>query len=1226
MESFARAFQIPVPFRVRQRPQATLFGEHGLGTMQSRAGIESCLRKVCALPAADVTGRVGRISSEHFVHIQAFLQMLDVQDGRVYPDLWSLRPRLYTLLHGINALAYMDAFVKNSIYDISLPFDASTLPVFLADTALRASFLASQVSVITDARHLESSSEEHIYFNGSAEDHIVPHRALGHGGFGYVDVVISRLSAKPYARKRVARGRDSDDNRRVQQYLVDEIRLMKNLRHRHLTRIVQSYSDYKYIGFLMEPIAECNLHQFLAKRPFPESHLMALRQFYGCLASGVDYLHQKKIRHRDLKLENVLVKNSQVYIADFGTAMGWTASNRGTTQTRGVPATPHYMAPEVDSKQSRNVASDMWSLGIVFLEILTVLKGHTLSKWKDHLKKKADRARTDPWPCRNLGAVHEWMATLATTQRHEWVDDESLAWRDNEPLTWIKSLLEPNQDARLGSRALVTTIADSMYFRSFACPDCAEDSQDPHYRYGDGHEWPEISRDAIEAEVTALVGAAAAMPEQMDDRKTEMVTRWLGQTQEHFDPQPNEDPRPFPMPGAYTDWLEQQSPEPQVSVPDSGYDSTSRVEEPDRPDSIKSPTKQAFHDGGFFVDHEDDSSDAASTADGPAETYTPGQLFPIVHDASSDSSEEMNQIDSPMLDQIAEEDEEPCFSQSLARVNGPSHAQVPEGRVVRFQDEKTIRYQYVEEDNSTQTVELWRAERALPITGPVLELNTLHKEGPQQQNQSQVERTLPVQDRIDPPVIADAATGDMPLDQEMVLSLLKAPSHATSKPLKKHAKPPVKPKEPYLLPWHTEPALGPELVPNSTERRPYSLSNTEIEGLQVVDLSTKAIDDSKSKPKKKSKQPAEPKKPWPEKLSAQNVNRFNKEDKAKRRTEKRSFDDDNFTPASFIETAWQSAEAADSLATSVMSDTTAKKLRGIKLVWDDKAYSYLERYTKAGRVAPVRLLLDQGCNCGTVLKPRPKPLINAIEGRSARHNKCVRALIKAGSNVNVKYRGKTPIHIALEQSYFDGYQKLLAMLLAAGAELNIPDTTGEYPLNKLFKGSAGDVPLEDYQKECLALIFHPKVQCTVDANVRQPFTLDTPLHQAVRRRTAQAVALLIHKGADVNAKNASGTTPLLMAANQWRGKLSDQQERMLRYLLDADKIDLDAKGGTLGRTALHHAAAANCAVALDMLLESGADKSVQDKDGSTALSILEAGRDAGAPVKDFEVMVDMLTE
>ncbi|KAF2216700.1 hypothetical protein CERZMDRAFT_80751 [Cercospora zeae-maydis SCOH1-5] len=190
-------------------------------------------------------------------------------------------------------------------------------------------------------------------------------------------------------------------------------------------------------------------------RPFPESYRMALRQFYGCLADGVDYLHQKKIRHRDLKLENVLVKHSKVYIADFGTAMGWTASNRGSTQTRGVPEMPHYMAPE------------------------------------DHLKKKADRARTEPWPCRNLSAVHEWMSTLATTQRHEWTDDESLAWRDNEPLTWIKALLEPNQEARLGSRALVSAIVDSMYFRSFACPDCAEDFMDLHCRYGDGHDWPE---------------------------------------------------------------------------------------------------------------------------------------------------------------------------------------------------------------------------------------------------------------------------------------------------------------------------------------------------------------------------------------------------------------------------------------------------------------------------------------------------------------------------------------------------------------------------------------------------------------------------------------------------------------------------------------------------------------------------------------------------------------
>ncbi|PPJ49862.1 hypothetical protein CBER1_04976 [Cercospora berteroae] len=1190
MDSFARAFQIPVPWRVRPRPQATLFGKHGSGTMKSRASIESSLRKMCVLPGANGTGRVGIVPPEQFVHIRVLLQMLDVQDGRVSPDIWSSRPRLYTLLLGIGALAYMDAFVKHSIYDISLPFDNSTLPVFLADAALRTSFLASQVSVITDARHLESSSEEHIYFDGSAEDHLISNRVLGHGGFGYVDVVVSRLSARAYARKRVARGRDSDDNRRAQQYVVDEIRLMKNLRHRHLTRIVQSYSDYKFIGFLMEPIAECNLQQFLSKRPFRESQLMALRQFYGCLAGGVNYLHQTKIRHRDLKLLNVLVKNSQVYIADFGIATVWTGSNRGTTQTRGVPTTFHYMAPEVDNKQSRNVASDMWSLDIVILEILTVLKGHTFSKWKDHLKKMADRARTDPWPCRNLDAVHEWMSTLATTQRHEGADDESLAWRDNEPLTWIKSLLEHNQDA-------------------FACPDCVEEFMDPHYRYGDGHEWPNITRDAIEAELAALVGGAAETPEQMDDRKTEMVTRWLGETQEHFDPWADE-PRPFSIPGAYTDWCEERSPGTQISTLNADHRAISIVEEQIHPDIYEPASKQALHDGGFFVDHEDDSSDAASMADEPAETHAPGQLFPIVHDMSSDSSEDVSPIDLPMLDQIAEEDEEPCLSQSLSRPNEPSQAQTPEERVVRFQGAE------VEEDNFTSTVGLWRAECALAVNGPVLGKNTPngHDES-RQQGQPQVDQATPAQDQIDVSAGLGTVVGEKPLEQDMNSSPLKTPSCSTCLPYKIHVKPPINVEKQLLLRWLAEPTPDPELVHLASESRPYGLSNSGKEGTQVVDLSRKIIDDSKGKSKKKSKHDAEAKEPSSEKLSAQNVKHLSREGKAKRRTQQRTFDDDDFTPAGFIEAAWQSVEATDSLATSsVMSETetASRKLRGFKLIWDDRMYSYLEHYAKAGRAGSVRFLLDHGCNCGTVLKPRPKPLIHAIEGCSARHNECVRAFIMAGTDVNVKYRCKTPIHVALEQSYFPGYQRLLAMLLAAGAEPNVPDRTGEYPLTKLFKGSAGDIPLEDYQKEY--------------ANVRQPFTLDTPLHQAVRRRTAQAVALLIHYGADVNAKNASGTTPLVMAASQWRGELTDQQERVLRYLLDAEDIDLDAKGGTLGRTASHHASATGCAVALDMLLESGADKSLQDKDGNTALTILEAYREAGAPAKDFQVMLDMLTE
>ena len=178
------------------------------------------------------------------------------------------------------------------------------------------------------------------------------------------------------------------------------------------------------------------------------------------------------------------------------------------------------------------------------------------------------------------------------------------------------------------------------------------------------------------------------------------------------------------------------------------------------------------------------------------------------------------------------------------------------------------------------------------------------------------------------------------------------------------------------------------------------------------------------------------------------------------------------------------------------------------------------------------------------------------------------------------------------------------MLLAAGAEMDTPDLEGEYPLLKLFSGPTNS-PLEDYQLEALALVLHPRVLANVDVNVQQPITLDTALHLAVQRRTPVAVALLIKRGALVNAKNSSGTAPLLVAANQWRAVLTVEQEMILAYLLDAPELDINVKGGSLERTALHQAVKIGCGKAVAMLKEHGARTELKDKRGHDVHAVLE---------------------
>jgi serine/threonine protein kinase len=81
---------------------------------------------------------------------------------------------------------------------------------------------------------------------------------------------------------------------------------------------VHSYTDPKYFALLMNPVGECNLSEYYELARGSPDKLSLLRSFFGCLANALQYVHSIKIRHRDIKPQNVLVKGERVYLTDFG--------------------------------------------------------------------------------------------------------------------------------------------------------------------------------------------------------------------------------------------------------------------------------------------------------------------------------------------------------------------------------------------------------------------------------------------------------------------------------------------------------------------------------------------------------------------------------------------------------------------------------------------------------------------------------------------------------------------------------------------------------------------------------------------------------------------------------------------------------------------------------------------------------------------------------------------
>eukprot|EP00941_MAST-03F_sp_MAST-3F-sp1_P005365 g5365.t1 len=98
---------------------------------------------------------------------------------------------------------------------------------------------------------------------------------------------------------------------------------------------------------------------------------LKLRVAHGLL-SALAYLHENGVMHRDIKTENVMFTDEmKPVLIDFGLAKIIDGVGRyGSTHTSDC-GTACYMAPEVYSKQPYGVEADMWSAGIVFLEMFT---------------------------------------------------------------------------------------------------------------------------------------------------------------------------------------------------------------------------------------------------------------------------------------------------------------------------------------------------------------------------------------------------------------------------------------------------------------------------------------------------------------------------------------------------------------------------------------------------------------------------------------------------------------------------------------------------------------------------------------------------------------------------------------------------------------------------------------------------------------------------------------
>lgn len=156
--------------------------------------------------------------------------------------------------------------------------------------------------------------------------------------------------------------RDND----LAQLIQNEIRIHRKLKHEHVVEFIESFEDTKHVYMVQTLCPNQSLRELAKSRG--KLSVGECRYVLQQILEGTQYIHDRGVIHRDLKLTNVLIdSNMQMKIADFGLAI--CADDRRLLSCA-LCGTTNYLAPEVIEHKGFRLCSDIWAIGVIGFQIM----------------------------------------------------------------------------------------------------------------------------------------------------------------------------------------------------------------------------------------------------------------------------------------------------------------------------------------------------------------------------------------------------------------------------------------------------------------------------------------------------------------------------------------------------------------------------------------------------------------------------------------------------------------------------------------------------------------------------------------------------------------------------------------------------------------------------------------------------------------------------------------
>jgi serine/threonine protein kinase len=194
------------------------------------------------------------------------------------------------------------------------------------------------------------------------KDYVIFRKKIGKGAFSTVYKGYNKKTKLQVAIKEIT----LDTLNKHKKMFKRETDIMLKLKHPNIINLYDTIIDEnsENVYLIMDYYGRGDFSKFLKKRPLKEKYAI---KYLKQLSEGLKYLLSNNIIHRDLKPQNILVSDiGDIKITDFGFARYF--DNDLLIQT--ICGSPLYMAPEIMKNQKYGYKSDLWSVGIIFYEML----------------------------------------------------------------------------------------------------------------------------------------------------------------------------------------------------------------------------------------------------------------------------------------------------------------------------------------------------------------------------------------------------------------------------------------------------------------------------------------------------------------------------------------------------------------------------------------------------------------------------------------------------------------------------------------------------------------------------------------------------------------------------------------------------------------------------------------------------------------------------------------